>query len=104
MTQRRNSDDSVLFKTLAGLAALGGLACLLAAAMMALGTLAASAVRVLGAALGAGTLLWTCLRLLRVAQQADPDRLDPASELTTLTFPPHSRLDRPRLHRGSSPQ
>src|SRR4051812_37198897 len=101
MPRHRRSPDSVSTLALAGLAALGGLACVVAAVLMLAGALPGRPTRLLTVAGLAVGLLYACVRLLqRVSRQPDANQLDPASELTTLTFPPNSRLDRPRLSRA----
>ena len=90
-----------ILKTLAGALALGALAHGSAAAATGSGLLARGPLRT-------GALIALCLvaalalvrTLLKMAaRRADANLLDPASELTTLTFPP-TRSQRPRMHRA----
>jgi hypothetical protein len=90
-----------ILKTLAGAAALGALAHGSAAAASTEGLLARGPLRT-------GALIALCvvaaLALVRTllkmaARRSDANLLDPASELTTLTFPP-TRSQRPRLDRA----
>jgi hypothetical protein len=96
MFHSRRTPDIPLLKLLASVLALGLLACVFAAAMLGMGTLArspmlATSVLLVTAALAVG------LRRL-VAEIADRRAAEDlgASELTTLTFPPESRMHRTR--------
>jgi hypothetical protein len=91
----------VILKTLAGAAALGALAYGAAVAATRSGLLPRGPLRT-GVAVAVGGLVAMALIALlfkRAARRADANLLDPASELTTLTFPP-TRSPRPRLNRA----
>ena len=96
MFQTRRTPDTVFLKLLASLLALGVLACLSAAAWMGAGPLARSPFVLMVLVVATGALLVGVRRLvLELAERRAAEDLD-ASELTTLTFPPESRLQRPR--------
>ena len=91
----RNTDTAVL-KLLAGLTALGLLACLSAAAMMGARMLARSPVVAAAVLLLAGALVAGLRRLmLEIADRRAAEELG-SPELTTLTFPPEPRVQRTR--------
>jgi type II secretory pathway pseudopilin PulG len=102
MMHRRRFHDTTRTKYLASLAGLGVLACLAAIALMALGVLPRSTGRMIAFLAGAAALVLALLRLLLdiAARRAQEDVIAAPSELTTLTFPPASRFDRPRLPRA----
>jgi len=102
MTHRRHSTDSARRRIFAGLAALGILACLAAAALMAMGVLPRSTGRMILFLGGAAAVVLALLRLVLAiaARRAEADLIAPPSELTTLTFPPSVHFDRPRLQRA----
>jgi fatty acid desaturase len=96
MFQTRRTPDTVFLKLLASLVALGLLACLSAAAWMGAGPLARSPFVLVVLVVATGALLLGVRRLMHeLADRRAAEDLD-ASELTTLTFPPESRLQRPR--------
>jgi hypothetical protein len=96
MFHSRPTPDTAFLKLLASLVALGLLACLLAAALLGVGTLAHRPLLATSVVLVAGVLLAGLRRLVReIADRRAAQDLG-ASELTTLTFPPESRLQRPR--------
>ena len=96
MFHSRHTPDIAILKLLVAVVALGLLACLWAAATMGAGRLLHSpllalAVLLVIGALAAG-LRWLMMEIAdrRAAQDLG------ASELTTLTFPPERRVQRPR--------
>ena len=101
MSQPQSPTSPAFLKTLYGAATLAALTHGPAAAAQAGGLLARGPVRITAAlalvALAAVAVL--AILVKRAARRADPNELDPASELTTLTFPP-SRNARPRMHRA----
>jgi hypothetical protein len=96
MFHRRRNPDTALLKLLASVTALGLLACLFAAAMLGVATLARSPMLATSVVLVAGALGVGLRRL--VAEIADRRAAEDlgASELTTLTFPPEPRVQRTR--------
>ena len=91
--RHRSSTDPVFLKALAVLTAVGLLLAVAAATLMTGGTLGRNPVRLLVAALATLGLALALVRLLQeTRRRSDPNLLDPASELTTLTFPPTSRM------------
>jgi peptidoglycan/LPS O-acetylase OafA/YrhL len=104
MMHRRRFHDSTPTKILASLAGLGALACLAAIVLMALGVLPRSTGRMIALLGGAAALVLALLRLLLdiAARRAQEDVIAAPSELTTLTFPPASRFDRPRMPRAGA--
>ncbi len=102
--RRRSSTDPLFLKALAALVALGLLLALAAATLMTVGTLGRNPVRLLVAAVATVALALALVRLLQEARRrSDPNRLDPASELTTLTFPPTSRMTEGVMRGRSAP-
>ena len=101
MMHRRRTHDSTPTKILAVLAGLGVLACLAAFALMALGVISGSAGRMIAFLGAAAALVLALIRLLLeiAARRAEEDVIAAPSELTTLTVPPASRFDRPRVPR-----
>jgi hypothetical protein len=96
MFHSRRNPDTALLKLLASVTALGLLACLSAAAVLGLGTLARSPMLATSVVLVIGALAVGLRRL--VAEIADRRAAEDlgASELTTLTFPPEPRVQRTR--------
>jgi peptidoglycan/LPS O-acetylase OafA/YrhL len=96
MFHSRRTPDTALLKLLASVAALGLLACLSAAALVGMGTLARSPMLATSVVLVIAALALGLRRL--VAEIADRRRAEDlgASELTTLTFPPEPRVQRTR--------
>ena len=101
MSQPPNPVNIVTLKTLAGLAALAGPACGLAAEARAGSLLTPGPLRTAAAVVLGGLVASGVVRLLvkLSSRRSESNLLDPASELTTLTFPP-TRNTRPRLHRA----
>ena len=96
MFHHRRNPDTAILKLLASVAALGLLACLSAAAVVGVGTLARSPVLATSVLLVTGVLAVGLRHLLaEIAERRAADDLG-ASELTTLTFPPESRVQRTR--------
>ena len=96
MFHSRRTHDTALLKLLAGAAALGLLACLSAAAMLGMSTLAHSPMLATSVVLVTGALAVGLRRLVaEIADRRVAEDLG-ASELTTLTFPPESRVQRTR--------
>jgi hypothetical protein len=96
MFHTRRTPDTVFLKLLASLLALGLLACLSAAAWMGAGPLGRSPFVLMVLVIATGALLLGVRRLMHeMAERRAAEDLD-ASELTTLTFPPEPRVQRPR--------
>jgi hypothetical protein len=96
MFQTRRTPDTALLKLLASMTALGLLACVFAAAILGLGKLAHSPMLATSVVLVTGALALGLRRLvMEIADRRAADDLG-ASELTTLTFPPDSRVHRTR--------
>jgi hypothetical protein len=96
MFQTRRTHDTALLKLLASVAALGLLACVLGVAMLGMNTLARSPMLATSVLLVAGALAVGLRRLVaEIADRRASEDLG-ASELTTLTFPPESRVQRTR--------
>lgn len=87
---------AILKKTLAGAAAMAALAHGPATAAEATGLFTRGPLRTTAAVAFGGLALVAMVRVLLrlMARRADSNQLDPASELTTLTFPP-TRSPRP---------
>ncbi|MDB5958576.1 MAG: hypothetical protein JWP60_5184 [Ramlibacter sp.] len=94
--QQSPMTQAILKKTLAGAAAMAALAHGPAAAAQATGLLARGPLRTTAVVAFGGLALLAMVRVLLrlMARRADSNQLDPASELTTLTFPP-TRNPRP---------
>jgi hypothetical protein len=96
MFQSRRTPDTALLKLLASAAALGLLACVSAAAVLGVGTLARSPMLATSVLLVTGALAVGLRRLVaEIADRRASEDLG-ASELTTLTFPPEPRVQRTR--------
>lgn len=96
MFHPRHAPDIAILKFLAGLVAVALLACLWAAASMGAGRLLHSPLLALAVLLVLGALAAGLRRLmLEIAERREAQDLG-ASELTTLTFPPEPRVQRPR--------
>ena len=96
MLHQRPNPDTALLKFLATVAALGLLACLFAAAMLGMGTLARSPLLAGSVVLVTGALAAGLRGLVaEIAERRASEDLG-ASELTTLTFPPEPRVQRTR--------
>jgi hypothetical protein len=97
---RPRSTKSLVLKVLALAVAVAALACLAAVALAGWGLLPRNTARTWSIAVGSVGLLLLGARVLQSTwRRAGRDQLSPASELSTLTFPPMSRLDRPRVQR-----
>jgi hypothetical protein len=100
MFRSRHSPDPARLKFLACLAVLGLLACFWLGFRMRAGSLARSPLTVLALVVIAAALLTVLLRLLgRISARRNQPDLS-ASELSTLTFPPEPRVQRPQLQRA----
>jgi hypothetical protein len=100
MFHSRPSPETARLKFLACMAAAGLLACLWLAVRMSGGTLPSHSAIVVGLVVLAAALMSVLLRLLaRIAASRNQPDLS-ASELSPLTFPPESRLQRPHLQRA----
>lgn len=101
MSFQQRPQTFLTLKTLYGAAATGVLAHGSAAASTGHGLLAGGVLRTGVAIVLALVAALVLVRLLlkMAARRADPNLLDPASELTTLTFPP-SRTTRSRVQRA----
>jgi hypothetical protein len=98
MPRPRQSKKSFVLRSLALLAVGAALACVAAIALVGWGLLPRNAARSLSVVVGSVGLLLLGARVLQSTwRRTGGNQLDPATELSTLTFPPASRLDRPRL-------
>ena len=96
MFHSRRNPDTAFLKLLASATALGLLACLSAVALLGVATLARSPMLATSVVLVIGALAVGLRRLLaEIADRRAAEDLG-ASELTTLTFPPESRVQRTR--------
>jgi hypothetical protein len=98
MLNRKKSTDTTLPILLAMLTGIGLVGCVAAAALLGMGRLPSSALRVTGIAVGIAAFSLALLRLLlEIAdRRSAADFIGPASELTTLTFAPTPRVQRPQ--------
>ncbi|HET8747633.1 MAG TPA: hypothetical protein VFM98_18690 [Ramlibacter sp.] len=96
MFHSRHTPETALLKLLAGLAALAVLACASVLAMLGMRAIAYSPLLATAMVLAIGVLLVGLRRLVgEIADRRAAYDLA-ASELTTLTFPPEPRVQRPR--------
>lgn len=98
---RRRSTSPVLLMLLATLSGLALVGCVAAVVLMASGQLAGGPARMVSLAIGMAALAFAFLRLLLVIGESRTANalIRPASELTTLTFPPMPRVRRSRPER-----
>lgn len=102
MHQRKNF-PAVLLKLLFGVAVVASLAWLAVSTLVGAGMLAASTLRMAIMVVGIALLaLAVLVLLLHVAQRLRERReyLEPPLEMSTLTFPPAPRVERPPLGRA----